>query len=186
VKVQAKKQRRIGRSTALFALVCLVALLGGCTWAQTDSNTTGAEIQQTLDEHEIEALMRMYVRAVNDADYELLREIWVPTDEISYVNPLQRLESRDELEAFWQSFIVESFAERELTLSNVSIHVAGSTTESASAAWAVFDWNFSATTADGQPFNTTGWESQFYRLTNDGWRIAHVHYSIPPPPQEPD
>ncbi len=130
-------------------------------------------------ETEIEAVIDLYVQSVNDADYDLLREIWLPSDEISYVNPVERLQSSEQLEAFWQAFITDSFSERDLRPSNVSIHAAGS-----EAAWAVFDWEFDATTADGQPFNTTGWETQFYRLTDQGWRIEHIHYSTPPPPQE--
>lgn len=108
-----------------------------------------------------------------------MREIWVPSDEISYVNPLARLQTSEQLEGFWQAFITNSFSERELRLSNVSIHTAVS-----EAAWAVFDWEFDATTSDGQPFSTTGWETQLYRLTDQGWRIEHIHYSVPPPSEE--
>ncbi len=118
-------------------------------------------------------------QSVNDADYVLLREIWVESDDISYVNPLERLHTSEQLEGFWQAFITDSFSERELRPSNVSIHPAGS-----EAAWAVFDWEFDATTSDGQPFYTTGWETQFYRSTDQGWRIEHIHYSTPPPRQE--
>ena len=130
-------------------------------------------------ESEIGAVLDLYVQSVNDADYDLLREIWVESDEISYVNPINRLQSSDGLAGFWQTFLVDSFSERNLSPTNVSAHAAGS-----EAAWAVFDWEFEATTTDGQPFNTTGWETQFYRLTDLGWRIEHIHYSTPPPPQE--
>ena len=99
---------------------------------------------EPASETEIEAVIDLYVQSVNDADYDLLREIWVPSDEISYVNPLERLQSSEQLEGFWQAFITDSFSERDLRPSNVSIHAAGS-----EAAWAVFDWEFDATTADG-------------------------------------
>ena len=133
---------------------------------------------EPASEAEIEAVLDLYVQSVNDADYDLLRGIWVPSDEISYVNPVERLQSSEELEGFWQAFITDTFSERDLRISNVSIHAAGR-----EAAWAVFDWEFNATMTDGQPFNTTGWETQFYRLTDQGWRIEHVHYSTPQLPQ---
>lgn len=130
---------------------------------------------EPVSEDEIQTVIDQYVQAVNTADYDLLREVWIPSDEISYVNPLGRLQSSEQLEEFWQAFITDTFSERELKPSNVAIHPAGS-----GAAWAVFDWEFDATMTDGQPFHTTGWETQIYRLTDAGWRIEHVHYSTPP------
>ena len=114
-------------------------------------------------ESEISAVLDLYVQSVNGADYGLLREIWVESDDISYVNPVNRLQSSEELEGFWQTFLEDGFSERDLRRTNVSIHAAGS-----EAAWAVFDWEFDATTSEGQPFSTTGWETQFYRLTDQG------------------
>ncbi len=138
-----------------------------------------APTDEPASETDIEAVLSLYVQSVNEADYGLLREIWVPSDEISYVNPLERLQTSEQLEGFWQAFVTDSFSERELRPSNVSIRIVGS-----EAAWAVFDWEFEATTADGQPFNTRGWETQFYRLTDQGWRIEHIHYSVPAPPPD--
>ncbi len=138
-----------------------------------------APLDEPAPNAEIEAVLNQYVQSVNEADYDLLREIWVASDEISYVNPSERLQTSEQLEGFWQAFMTDSFSERELRPSNVSIHAAGS-----EAAWAVFDWEFDAITSDGQPFNTTGWETQFYRLTHQRWRIEHIHYSIRPPPQD--
>ncbi len=132
-------------------------------------------------ELEIGAVLDRYVQSVNDADYDLLREIWVESDDISYVNPINRLQSSEGLEGFWQTFLEDSFTERELRRTNVSIHATGN-----EAAWAVFDWEFDATMADGQPFSTTGWETQFYRLTDQGWRIEHIHYSTTPAPTPED
>ncbi len=126
-------------------------------------------------ESEIGALLDLYVQSVNEADYVLLREIWIESDDISYVNPLDRLQSSEELEGFWRIFLEDGFSARDLRPSDVSIHAAGS-----EAAWAVYDWDFDATTSDGEPFSTTGWETQFYRLTDSGWRIEHIHYSTVP------
>jgi ketosteroid isomerase-like protein len=55
----------------------------------------------------------------------------------------------------------------------VSIRIEGS------AAWVAFDWELDGAFADGSPAKFTGWETQVHRKTADGWRIAHVHYSVP-------
>jgi hypothetical protein len=44
-----------------------------------------------------------------------------------------------------------------------------------------YDFVFTAKRADGQPFTSKGWESHGYQRTANGWRIAHLHYSVPPP-----
>jgi ketosteroid isomerase-like protein len=118
------------------------------------------------------------VKAVNGADDQMLRDLWAEPERISYVNPMQRLRTWGELQGFWQGFLKNSFTRRELTLSNVAIQSIGD------AGWAVFDWEFNATQTDGKPSQTRGWETQVYRRTDRGWRIAHAHYSVPagPPP----
>ena len=50
------------------------------------------------------------------------------------------------------------------------------------AAWLVYDFVYTAKLANGQPFTSKGWESHGYQRTANGWRIAHLHYSVPPPP----
>ena len=40
---------------------------------------------------------------------------------------------------------------------------------------------FTAKFANGQSFTSKGWESHGYQRTNQGWRIVHIHYSVPPP-----
>ena len=51
-----------------------------------------------------------------------------------------------------------------------------------SAAWAVFDWSFTAKLANGEPFTSKGRESHVYERTDRGLRITHLHYSGLPPP----
>jgi ketosteroid isomerase-like protein len=155
------------RSSA--GLVIIIATLaGGCGKGANDA-TTAAEVRAILDQ---------YVKAVNGADDQMLRDLWAEPERISYVNPMQRLRTWGELQGFWQGFLKNSFTRRELTLSNVAIQSAGD------AGWAVFDWEFNATQTDGKPSQTRGWETQVYRRTGRGWRIAHAHYSVPatPPP----
>ena len=90
---------------------------------------------------------------------------------------MQRLRSWGELQAFWQGFLNKNFTKRELKPTNVVIHAAGD------AAWAVFDWEFNGTQADGKAYQARGWETQVYTRTDRGWRLSHVHYSgVPTPP----
>ena len=153
------------RSSA--GLVIIIATLaGGCGKGANDA-TTAAEVRAILDQ---------YVKAVNGADDQMLRDLWAEPERISYVNPMQRLRTWGELQGFWQGFLKNSFTRRELTLTNVAIQSAGD------AGWAVFDWEFNATQTDGKPSQTRGWETQVYRRTDRGWRIAHAHYSVPAAP----
>jgi len=147
-------------------VIIIATLAGGCGKGANDA-TTATEVRAILDQ---------YVKAVNGADDQMLRDLWAEPERISYVNPMQRLRTWGELQGFWQGFLKNSFTRRELTLTNVAIQSAGD------AGWAVFDWEFNATQADGKPSQTRGWETQVYRRTDRGWRIAHAHYSVPAAP----
>src|SRR5688572_21811957 len=74
---------------------------------------------------EIRGVLDRYVKAVNDADENLLRELWAQPDQVSYVNPMQRLRSWGELQGFWQGFLKNTFTRRDLRVSNVTIETAG-------------------------------------------------------------
>jgi ketosteroid isomerase-like protein len=78
-------------------------------------------------------------------------------------------------EGVYGQLLQKDFTERRLHASQISIRVVGDT------AWAVFDWTFTAKLASGQPITTKGWESHGYKRTREGWRIVHLHYSVPPP-----
>ena len=160
-------------------LGCLViaTLSAGCGASDTGraAAVSGAQADDAATA-DIKAVIDRYVKAVNDADANALRELWAQADNISYVNPMQRLRSWDGLQGFWQGFLKNSFIQRELRLSNVAIHAAGD------VAWAVFDWEFSATQTDGKPSQSRGWETQVYQKTERGWRIRHIHYSAAVPP----
>ena len=147
-------------------VIIIATLAGGCGKGANDA-TTATEGRAILDQ---------YVKAVNGADDQMLRDLWAEPERISYVNPMQRLRTWGELQGFWQGFLKNSFTRRELTLTNVAIQSAGD------AGWAVFDWEFNATQTDGKPSQTRGWETQVYRRTDRGWRIAHAHYSVPAAP----
>ena len=155
-------------------VVCMLVLVPGCASENLAVPQAPDGRTDPVTTREIEALLDLYEKSVNEADTSLLLELWAQGDDISFVNPLQRLRSWEKLESFWQSVFQDSFSERELKRKNVSIQTAGD------VAWAVFDWDFKALSTDGQLLETSGWETQVYRLTDRGWRIAHIHFSAPP------
>ena len=71
------------------------------------------------------------------------------------------------------------FIKRELKAKDIAVHMLGD------AAWVEFNWEFNATMSNNQPMTTKGRESQVLKKTDRGWRIVHVHCSMPfvPPPQ---
>jgi len=152
------------RSLAGFVIVMAMLAAGCARGGETAANDaqTAADIRAVLDR---------YQKAVNGADEQILRELWAEPERISYVNPMQRLRTWGELQGFWQGFLKNSFTQRELTVSNVNIQ------SGRDVGWAVFDWEFRAMQTDGKPSQTRGWETQVYRRTDRGWRIAHAHYS---------
>jgi ketosteroid isomerase-like protein len=157
-------------------VIVMVMLATGCTrGGETAANDAAAAA-------DIRAVLDRYQKAVNAADEQILRELWAEPERISYVNPMQRLRTWGELQGFWQGFLKNNFTRRELTVSNVAIQSVGD------VGWAVFDWEFRAMQTDGKPSQTRGWETQVYRKTDRGWRIAHAHYSAlaaPPPASTP-
>ena len=124
-------------------------------------------------------MLNEYVNAVNAGDERKLRALWFQPDTASYVTPIQRLQSWGDVERFWKSFLQDAFTTRDLKPSNVSI------TAVENVAWAAFDWEFTAAQRDGKTHTSRGWETQIYRRTPQGWRIAHIHYSVPPPSTAP-
>lgn len=162
-----------------FAGLAMIAMLSAaCGWGGggTGAAMSGAQAGDAAVAADIGAAVDRYVKAVNDADEDSLRELWADPDNVSYVNPIQRLRSWGELQGFWQGFLKNTFTRRELKPNNVAIHAAGD------VAWAVFDWEFIGTQVDGKPYQSHGWETQVYRRTDRGRRISHVHYSVPAAP----
>lgn len=175
------KRRPSLRRPSFAGLVIVIAILSvgyGKGSGKIAAAVANAQSTDAVTAAEIRAVLDRYVKAVTDADEQILRELWADPEHVSYVNPMQRLRSWGELQGFWQGFLKNSFTQRELKLSNVAIEALGD------VGWAVFDWEFRATQTDGKPSQSRGWETQVYRRTDRGWRIAHAHYSVPatPPP----
>jgi ketosteroid isomerase-like protein len=152
--------------TALIALVTASWLLPACTRA-ADSDQEKKNIQQVVEK---------YLQSVKAADLTLASEVWLQSPDISVVTPFGRFQGWDSVrDRLYVNFLQKAFLERSLQPSNLVIHVAGN------AAWAVFDWTFTAKLADGRPLTSKGWESHVYQKTDHGWALVHLHYSVPVP-----
>jgi len=150
-------------------LACAAAALCVTACARpVDGDEERKQIQQLLD---------TYVKSVNAADVTLASTIWLQSPDIVVVTPLGRTEGWDGVQRdLYVNFLQKAFLERDLRPSNIHIHVNGN------SAWAVFDWSFTATLANGQAFSSKGRESHVYEKTDRGWRITHLHYSGLPAP----
>jgi ketosteroid isomerase-like protein len=124
------------------------------------------------DRADIERVFSTYLRSLEAADVALASHVWLQSPDIVVVTPIGRFQGWEGVKEIWARTQKE-FSERKVQASNISIVVAGD------AAWLVFDFVFTGTPANGTPLVLTGWESHGYQRTADGWRIAHLHYSVP-------
>jgi ketosteroid isomerase-like protein len=127
------------------------------------------------DRADIEQVFNKYLQSLNAADVALASQVWLQSPDVLVVTPAGRFEGWDGVKDMYAG-MQKRFSERNVQVSNVSIVVAGD------AAWLVFDFVFTAILADGKSLTSKGWESHGYQRTTNGWRIAHLHYSVPPPP----
>jgi ketosteroid isomerase-like protein len=128
------------------------------------------------DRADIEQVFDKYVQSLNTMDVTLASQVWLHSPDLLVVTPVGRFTGWDSVARdIYGNSMLKELSERNVEASNVSIVVAGD------AAWVVFDFVFTAKQPDGQPFVSQGWESHGYLRTADGWRIAHLHYSLAPP-----
>jgi ketosteroid isomerase-like protein len=154
------------RRMALIGVVTLALWLPACNHAP------GAD----ADRRSVQQVLEKYLQSVKAADAKLGSEVWLQSPDILVVTPFGRFQGWDAVrDGLYVNFLQKAFTDRNLQPSNISIRVAGD------AAWAVFDWTFAAKLANGQPIASKGWESHGYQRTAAGWRIVHLHYSVPPP-----
>lgn len=125
---------------------------------------------------DVERVFSTYLRSLEAADVALAAQVWLQSPDVLVVTPVGRFHGWEGVKEIWARTEKE-FSERKVQASNVTIVVAGD------AAWLVFDFVFTAKQADGKPLLLKGWESHGYQRTADGWRIVHLHYSVPPPNQ---
>jgi Xaa-Pro aminopeptidase len=122
---------------------------------------------------EIKSLIAKYAKSIDGPDTNLASQVWWDSPEASFIHPLGHEHGFEQIKQnVYKRLMGETFSERKLSIHDVSVHVFGD------AAWAEFYWDFAAKfRKDGSPVATHGRETQFYRKTQDGWRLVHVHYS---------
>ena len=150
-----------------------VALIMACGLAACQA--PAADVQR--DESAIREVLESYIKSVNAADVTLASAVWRQSEDVVAVTPFGRFQGwnqvRDEI---YIKFLQQALSERDLRPSNVAMGVKGD------SAWLVYDWTFAGKLANGESTASKGWESQMYQRTDQGWRIVHLHYSVPPPP----
>jgi ketosteroid isomerase-like protein len=128
------------------------------------------------DRADIEQVFNKYLQTLNTLDVTQASQVWLNSPDVLVVTPVGRYKGWDSVQKdIYVNSFTKDFTERNVQVSNVSIVVAGD------AAWVVYDFVYTAKLANGQPFTSKGWESHGYQRTANGWRIAHLHYSVPPP-----
>jgi ketosteroid isomerase-like protein len=138
----------------------------------------GTSSKTAKDEPLVREVFETYLRSIDAADVALASEVWAQSPDVEAVTPFGRFKGWDSVrDGLYVNFLQKMFSERSLTPSNVSVTVAGD------AAWAVFDWSFAAKRAEGQPFESMGWESHVYQRVDGRWAIVQLHYSAPVQPQ---
>jgi ketosteroid isomerase-like protein len=152
----------------LIAIVLVFASATGCRRTRDTSQDRG----------DIEQVFNKYLQSLNTADVGLASQVWLQSPDVLVVTPAGRFQGWDSVaKDIYVNSMQKRMRERHVEARNVSIVVAGD------AAWLVYDFAFSAKWADGRPLTSKGWESHGYERTANGWRIAHLHYSVPAAPQ---
>jgi ketosteroid isomerase-like protein len=126
------------------------------------------------DRADIEKVFSTYLKSLDEADIALASQVWLQTPDVQLVSPGGRRNGWDGVKEIYAS-TAKQFSDRHVEASNVRIVVLG---DSASL---VYDFVYTAKLAEGKPFTSKGWESHAYQRTPNGWRIALLHYSVPPP-----
>lgn len=129
-------------------------------------------VDEAVDRKAVEEKVDAYVRSVSDADPVVGASVWGTTADVTSITPFGRIVGWESIrQQLYVDFLQKAFRERQLKRSNLNVRVDGD------VAWAAFEWTFEATQADGQPMASRGFETQVYRRGDEGWRIAHMHYS---------
>jgi len=133
----------------------------------------------SAQDDQIKSLLEKYVKSINAADTKLGAEVWAA--DATLIHPMGHEKGWEQIKTnFYENVMGKMFTRRELTAKDISIHTLGD------AAWVEFNWEFTATlSASNQQMTSKGRETQVLKKTDRGWRVLHVHYSIPftPPPQ---
>jgi len=156
------------RSIRLIAAVLMFATAPGCR-RSPDPRQDRADLEQVFNK---------YLQSLNGADVALASQVWLQRPDVLVVTPFGRFQGWESVKRdIYINILQQQMREPKVQASNVSMVVAGD------AAWLVYDFVFTAKWADGRPLRSKGWESHGYQRTAEGWRIAHLHYSVPAAPQ---
>ena len=158
-----------------FCWVTLAALLAVSVCSASQDSRQATTAKAARDEEEIRQLISMYAKAADEADPTLASRIWCDSPEDSLINPVGRWHGLEQIMGFYRHDMGEMYSVRDLEISEVSVQVYSD------AAWAEFNWNFSAKRRkEGSSVSLRGMETQIYRKNHDRWCLVHVHYSTLP------
>jgi Domain of unknown function (DUF4440) len=117
------------------------------------------------DEDDIKQLISMYAKAADEADPALASRIWCDSSDDSLINPVGRWHGVEEILGFYRHEMGDRYSSRNLKISNISVRVY------TDAAWAEFNWDFSATRRkekkDRQSHSMV-WKPRFIARTSTG------------------
>jgi ketosteroid isomerase-like protein len=132
---------------------------------------------RAMDARGVREQIDRYTASIDAADTGLGSQVWLTSDDVSFISPMGHAHGWNEVRQIYQ-FFGTNFSDRKLVPRNVVIHMNGD------SAWAEFYWHFHAKSIkDGSAVESDGRETQIYSRVGDGWRLVHVHYSGPA--QEP-
>jgi ketosteroid isomerase-like protein len=151
------KGRSLAAASALLVLV-------SCNAPEGDPKVAEKEIREQVGR---------YTAALDAADTNLASQVWDTAPDVSFIHPGGHAHGWEEVKGIYE-FFGSAFSDRKLVARDIAVHVNGNT------AWVEFYWHFTAKQVkDGAHVETDGRESQVYRKTTAGWRMAHGHYSGP-------
>ena len=132
------------------------------------------DARASQDRSDIERVFDKYLQSINTGDIALASEVWSQSQDVLVVTPIGRFKGWESVQRDIYAHFVKEHPVRNVEASNIIIVLAGN------AAWLVYDFAYTAELANGLKFLSKGWESHGYQRTAKGWRIAHLHYSVPP------
>ena len=155
-------------------------LLARSICAVSQDKHKAADVNAGSAEGKIMQLISMYAKAADEADPALASRVWCDSSLDSLINPVGRWHGVEQIMDFYRHEMGDRYSSRNLKITDISVQVY------ADAAWAEFNWNFSAKRGrDGSPVSFQGMETQIYRKHRDGWCLVHVHYSALPAEKKP-
>src|ERR1700756_726863 len=153
--------------------VTLAALFAASVCSVSQDSQEGTNANGRTDD--IKQLISMYAKAADEADPTLASRIWCDSSEDSLINPVGRWHGVEQIMGFYRHDMGDTYSSRNLKISDIFVRVY------TDAAWAEFNWNFSAKLRkDGSSVSFRGLETQIYRKNHDRWCLVHVHYSALP------